>query len=72
LVFTAGVGENSPAVRLQVCQGLENLGICIDPEKNSVAINSSTEIQANASPVKIMVIPTDEETEIARQTLACI
>jgi len=72
LIFTAGVGENSPTVRLQVCQGLENLGICIDPEKNSVAINSSTEIQANASPVKIMVIPTDEETEIVRQTLACI
>ncbi len=72
LVFTAGVGENSSTVRQQVCQGLENLGICIDLEKNSVAINSVTEIQLNTSPVKILLIPTDEETEIARQTRICI
>ena len=72
LVFTAGVGENSPVVRLQVCQGLEHLGICINPDKNSAEINSATEIQSDTSPVKILVIPTDEETEIARQTLTCI
>jgi len=72
LVFTAGVGENSPTVRLQVCQGLKNIGIHIDPEKNSAAITEATEIQTHTSPVKILVIPTDEETEIARQTLACI
>lgn len=72
LVFTAGIGENSPTVRLQVCQGLENIGIHIDPEKNNAAITKATEIQTIASPVKILVIPTDEETEIARQTLACV
>ena len=72
LVFTAGVGENSPVIRLKVCQGLEHLGICIDPEKNSLAKSSEQEIQAETSPVKIMLIPTDEETEIARQTLTCI
>ncbi len=72
LVFTAGVGENSPEVRLQVCQGLEHLGICIVPEKNKAKINSATEIQNDAGAVKIMVIPTDEETEIAQQTQACI
>jgi acetate kinase len=71
LIFTAGVGENSSIIRLQVCQGLEHLGICIDAEKNISAINT-TEIQIRASPVKILLIPTDEETEIARQTLASI
>jgi acetate kinase len=72
LVFTAGVGENSAAVRLQVCQGLESLGVCIDPEKNSAVIKTATEIQVKASSVKIFVIPTDEEIEIARQTRICI
>ena len=72
LVFTAGVGENSPVIRLKVCQGLEHLGIYIDPEKNSLAKSSAQEIQAETGSVKIMLIPTDEETEIARQTLICI
>lgn len=72
LIFTAGVGENSPTIRLQVCQGLEHLGIYIDLEKNIGTINSVTEIQADISPVKILLIPTDEEMEIARQTLVCI
>jgi len=72
LVFTAGVGENSSIVRLQVCQGLEHFGICINPEKNSGEINSATEIQSDSSTVKILVIPADEEMEIARQTLACL
>ena len=72
LIFTAGIGENCPAVRLQVCQGLENLGIHIDPKKNNIAINSATEVQTKDSPVKILLIPTDEEMEIARQTLTCI
>ena len=72
LVFTAGIGENSATVRLQACQGLKNLGIQIDPEKNRAVTNSTTEIQTGDSPVKILVIPTDEETAIARQTLVCI
>ncbi len=72
LVFTAGIGENSQTVRLLVCQGLEHFGIHIDPKKNNITINSATEIQTNESPVKILVVPTNEETEIARQTLTCI
>lgn len=72
LIFTAGVGENSSVVRSQVCQGLEHLGISIDSEKNSAEINAATEIQNNTDLVKILVIPTDEALEIARQTRACI
>jgi len=72
LVFTAGIGENCPAVRLQVCLGLENLGINVDSDKNKATINSAAAIQTNTSAVKILVIPTDEEMEIVRQTLAYI
>lgn len=72
LVFTAGVGENSAYVRQQACQGLENLGISLDQQKNEVKSKVIREIQADHSPVKILVIPTNEELEIANQTLAVI
>jgi len=48
LVYTADVGENSTIARLKVCQDLENLGIHLDLEKSSVAINSATEFQVLA------------------------
>lgn len=72
LVFTAGVGENSPYVRWHACQGLENLGIKLDEDRNDKRINDVTEIQADGSPIKVMVIPTNEELEIATQTNAVI
>ena len=69
LVFTAGIGENSPLIRELACQGLENLGIIIDPEKNAAINATCGEIQGDQSKVKVLVIPTDEEKEIALQTL---
>jgi acetate kinase len=72
LVFTAGVGENSAYVRWQACQGLEKLGIILDSRRNELKANTLREIQADHSPVKVLVIPTNEEWEIARQTLAVI
>ena len=69
LVFTAGVGEKSDIVRGLVCSGLEGLGIQLDPHKNERgATGYVTEIQAPASAVKILIIPTNEELEIANQT----
>ncbi len=69
LVFTAGVGEKSDIVRRLVCQGLEPLGIQLDQQKNQQgATGEVTEIQAGDSAVKILIIPTNEELEIARQT----
>ncbi len=68
LVFTAGVGENSNAVRRRACAGLENLGIVLDAAKNEGRKKTATAIHADGSPVKIFVIPTNEELEIARQT----
>lgn len=72
LVFTAGIGENSPMIRLKTCRGLEHLGIQIDSKENIAEVNSTTEIQTSVSPVKILVIPTDEEMEIVRLALTCI
>lgn len=72
LVFTAGVGENSAYVRGQACQGLENLGIGLDPQKNQIRSAGIREIQAVESKIKVVVVPTNEELEIALQTRAVI
>ena len=72
LVFTAGIGEKSPLIRAGACRGLSHLGIEIDPEKNNRKSKTAFEIQKGGSTVKILVIPTNEEREIAEQTVACI
>jgi len=70
IVFTAGVGEKSATVRRMACEGLENLGIQLDAGKNAQGVTAPvTEIQSAASRVKVLVIPTNEELEIARQTV---
>ena len=72
IVFTAGIGENSPDIRSRVCSNLYALGISIDPEKNASPVAGPRELQAEDSPVKVLVIPTDEELEIAEETVDCI
>jgi acetate kinase len=67
LVFTAGIGENSPTVRQKACEGLSALGIEMDVEKNKEPLNSERFISAPSSKVKIMIIPTNEELMIARE-----
>jgi len=69
VVFTAGIGENSPAIRERICSGLDGLGIVIDTEKNVAENPAEREIQHSDSRVKILVIPTNEEKQIALQTL---
>jgi len=71
IVFTAGIGENSPKIREMICNGghgLDSLGIVLDPIKNMTVSQTNAEIQSNSSRIKILVIPTDEALEIARQT----
>ncbi len=69
LVFTAGVGENRAALRTDVCQGLEFLGIKIDEALNSQAVGGKSMIISSAdSRVKVAVVATDEEYMIARDT----
>ena len=67
IVFTAGIGENSKETRAEVCEGLEFLGVKIDPEKNKVRAKEAI-ISSNDSKVKAMVIPTNEELMIAKDT----
>lgn len=67
IVFAGGIGEHSCEIREMVCQGLEGLGVIIDPD-----IKQGIEIQSASSAVRICVIPTDEELEIARQTKALL
>ena len=69
IVFTAGIGENSPLMRELVCTDLDYLGIDIDIAKNQVRPNKLTVISTDASKVKILIIPTNEELEIANQSV---
>ncbi len=67
IVFTAGVGENDIDTRQRVCRDMEYLGIRLDEEKNKVRSGEVREINKADSPVKVLVVPTNEELEIARQ-----
>ena len=67
IVFTAGVGENAIDVRKESCSGLEFLGIKIDDEKNKIRGKEAI-ISSDDSKVKVMVVPTNEELAIARDT----
>ena len=70
LVFTAGVGENDNLVRKSICEELEFLGIKIDQDKNDMKNDGSIrDITANDGKVKVLIIPTNEELVIARDTL---
>lgn len=67
IVFTAGVGENDTLTRKLVCQDMDFLGICLEESKNESHQKGIQEINSANSKVKILVIPTNEELEIARQ-----
>jgi acetate kinase len=66
------VGENSDAVRARVCEGLGGLGVRLDPAANAAHSRDARVISAGDSVVAVLVVPTDEELEIATQTLAAI
>ncbi|MGN0822330.1 MAG: acetate kinase [Candidatus Gallimonas sp.] len=73
IVFTAGVGENTPSVRAAVLEGLEAFGIRMDAEKNLQKNDGKIhDLSAADSKVKILVIPTNEELVIARETAALL
>ncbi len=67
IIFTAGIGENSATLRKLVCSDMDALGIAIDNSKNEVKSTDLREINSDTSKVKILVIPTNEELEIAKQ-----
>jgi acetate kinase len=71
VVFTGGIGENSPTIRAAVCSNLDWLGIRLDPSRNQLA-KGEMAIQADASRVQIWIMPTNEELIVARQAKALL
>jgi acetate kinase len=70
--FTAGVGENAAAVRLDALSGLDGLGIEIDEQRNAERTKGTRRISTDDSPVAVLVVPTNEELAIARDCLDAI
>ncbi|QAY74751.1 acetate kinase [Agromyces protaetiae] len=72
IVFTAGVGENSSLVREWALAGLERFGVELDPSLNAVRASVARRVSSDASKVEVLVVPTNEELEIARETAAAV
>ena len=73
IVFSGGIGENSPGIRRRICHGLDWLGIDLDPARNDALPGGDEgEVGANGSRVRLFVIPTNEEIMIARETAAVL
>ncbi|MFL2541813.1 MAG: acetate/propionate family kinase [Candidatus Latescibacterota bacterium] len=72
MVFTGGIGENSPATRRRILQDMEGLGLQLDSVRNRAHVGQEGEISIFGSQVKILVVPTNEELVIARETLEVI
>jgi len=71
LAFTDRVGENSPTLRAMACQGLECLGLRLDPQRNTTS-RPDSDISCADSPARILVIHTQEELMIAREAQKAI
>ncbi|MBR5976000.1 MAG: acetate kinase [Clostridiales bacterium] len=67
IAFTAGIGENTDYIRAHACEGLEFMGVKIDPSKND-GVRSEAVISADDSKVTVAIIPTNEELAIAQET----
>lgn len=72
IAFTAGIGENDDIVRAGALAGLERLGIMVDPERNAGRIKQPKVISPDGAEVTVMVVPTNEELEIARQSVETV
>jgi acetate kinase len=72
IVFTGGIGENSPEIRAQICAGMDWAGITIDAERNKRTVGREGLISGDSSKLAVYAIPTDEELLIARDTVRCV
>ena len=72
LTFTAGVGENNPALRAAVIEGMDGLGLAVEPERNEAASRDARVISPDGTAVTVAVIPTNEELAIAREAAALV
>jgi len=69
LIFTGGIGEHAAAIRAEVCDGLEYLGLAIDPRRND---SNEDTISSAASKCRVRVIPTNENLMVARHTAGLV
>jgi acetate kinase len=72
IVFTGGVGQHNPELRTAVLSGLDRLGIALDAERNALPVRAPTDVSSDSADVRTLVIPTNEEWEIARQALSLL
>ncbi len=72
VLFTAGIGENSSVLRAMVCENMDTFGLQLDTDKNNHPEKGIYEIQKDESKIKILVVPTNEELEIAKQAFELI
>jgi acetate kinase len=72
LIFTAGIGENSPDFRQAVCENMSALGLKLDAVKNQEHSGAERLISAQSSKIKIYVVPTNEEFIIARDVIELV
>ena len=72
VVLTGGIGQRSPELRTAALSGLERLGIVLDPARNDAPGSHARTVSADGSAVAVLVVPTDEEWEIGRQSLAVV
>ncbi|MFQ5539205.1 MAG: acetate/propionate family kinase, partial [Candidatus Binatia bacterium] len=68
VVFSGGIGENSPHVRTKICEGMQWCGLSLDPGRNEAVIGNEGQISTDAARIHAYVIPTDEEIVIAHET----
>jgi acetate kinase len=73
IVFTGGIGENSPEIRRRICADLDFLGITVDPKRNEALVDGKEgDFAADGARLRLFVIPTNEELLIARDTVRCV
>ena len=72
VVFSGGIGENSPLVRAKICEGMEWCGLRLDSHRNEALVGVEGQISTNAARIHAYVIPTDEELVIARETVSVV
>lgn len=72
VVFTGGIGENSPEVRARIVEGMEWCGLCLDPALNAAAVGVAGRLSPPDTSLQAYVIPTDEELVIAQETARCV
>jgi len=72
VIFTGGIGENSPQIRGRICEGLSWAGLKLDQSRNEQMVGREGQISTDDSTLNAWAIPTDEELLIARDTVRCI